>query len=59
MIDGLKTATDLILKICGGEASRFKISGKKEYKNKLIHLEVGKFKKIIGFAMKENETKKY
>ncbi len=58
MIDGLKTATDLILKICGGEASRFNISGKKEYKNKSIDLEIGKFKKTIGFAITESEIKK-
>ena len=58
MIDGLKTATDLILKICGGEASRFNISGKKEYRNKSIDLEVGKFKKTIGFTLTESETKK-
>ena len=58
MIDGLKIATDLILKICGGEASKFNISGKKEYKNKSIDLEVGKFKKTIGFAITESEIKK-
>ena len=54
----LKIATDLILKICGGEASKFNISGKKEYKNKSIELEVRKFKKTIGFAITESETKK-
>jgi phenylalanyl-tRNA synthetase beta chain len=58
MMDGLKIATDLILKICGGEASKFNISGKKEYKNKSIDLEVSKFKKIIGFAITESEIKK-
>ncbi len=58
MTDGLKIATDLILKICGGEASKFNISGKKEYKNKSIDLEVSKFKKTIGFAITESEIKK-
>ena len=58
VMDGLKIATDLILNICGGEASKFNISGKKEYKNKLIDLELDKFKKIIGFSITENETKK-
>ena len=58
MIEGLKVATDLILKICGGEASKFHISGKKEYNNKSINLEVGKFKKTIGFGITENEIKK-
>ena len=58
MMDGLKIATDLILKICGGEASKFNISGKKEYKNRSINLEVSKFKKTIGFAITESEIKK-
>ena len=58
MMDGLKIATDLILKICGGEASKFNISGKKEYKNRSIDLEVSKFKKTIGFAITESEIKK-
>ncbi len=58
ILDGLKTATDLILKICGGEASKFSISGKKSYKNKLIELNVEKFEKTIGFAITESETKK-
>jgi len=58
MIDGLKIATDLILKICGGEASKFNVSGKKEYKNKSIDFEVGKFKKTIGFDIAVSEIKK-
>ena len=58
IIDGLKIATDLILKTCGGEASKFNVSGKKEYKNKSIDLELEKFKKTIGFAITESETKK-
>ena len=58
MMDGLKIATDLIIKICGGDASKFNISGKKEYKNRSIDLEVSKFKKTIGFAITESEIKK-
>ena len=58
MIDGLKIATDLILKICGGEASKFHVSGKKDYKSKSIELETDKFKKIIGFSITKNEIKK-
>ena len=41
-----------------GEASKFNISGKKEYKSKSIEFETGKFKKIIGFSISENEIKK-
>ena len=58
MLEGLKSATDLILKICGGEASKFSITGKKETKNKTIDLNVSKFKKIIGFSITDSETKK-
>ena len=36
MIDGLKIATDLVLKICGGEASKFEITGKNSHKSKII-----------------------
>ena len=58
MIDGLKLATELILKICGGVASKFSISGKKNYKNKSINLNSEKFKKVIGLTIRESETKK-
>ncbi len=58
ILDGLKTATDLILKICGGEASKFSISGKKDYKTKSIDLSIEKFKKIIGFSISVSEIKK-
>ena len=58
MLEGLKVATDLIVKICGGEASKFNISGKKNYGNKQIVLNVEKFKKTIGISITTNETKK-
>ncbi len=58
MIDGLNIATDMIIKICGGQASKFSITGKKDYKNKSIDLSVEKFKKIIGLDISGNETKK-
>ena len=56
--DGLKIATELILKICGGEASKFNIAGKKEYKNKIIDLNFNKYKKTIGLPISEAEIKK-
>ncbi len=58
MLDGLKIATDLILKICGGNASKFNISGKKDYKNKSIDLSIEKFKRTIGLTITESEIKK-
>ena len=45
MIDGLNIATDMIIKICGGQASKFSITGKKDYKNKSIDLSVKKLRK--------------
>ena len=38
IIEGLEMATNLILNICGGEASKFTIEGKKYQKNKLTLL---------------------
>ena len=57
-LDGLKTATELILKICGGKASKFNITGKKEYKSKSIDFNPEKFKQIIGLHLSGGETKK-
>ncbi len=56
--DGLEVATSLILKICGGEASKFTISGKSNLKNKVIEIENNKFKKIIGIEISRKETAK-
>ena len=36
--EGLELATEMILKICGGEASKFQITGKMKQKNKVINL---------------------
>ena len=58
VIQGLKVATDLIIKICGGQASKFQISGKKDYKPKTIDLNTEKFKTIIGFNITPGEIKK-
>ena len=38
--EGLELATELILKICGGEASKFQITGKTKQKNKIINFQV-------------------
>ena len=53
-----KGIVDLIIKICGGQASKFQISGKKEYKPKTIILNTEKFKTIIGFNITPGEIKK-
>ncbi len=56
--EGLELATELILKICGGEASKFQITGKTNQKNKLINFQIEKFKKLIGISINANEIDK-
>ena len=56
--EGLHIATNLILDICGGEASKFQIVGKKNFSSKTIELANDKFKKMIGFSISSNEGKK-
>ena len=58
VIEGLNVATSLILKVCGGEASKFNIVGKKNFINKTIELDNDKFKKTIGFSISNQECKK-
>ncbi|MDA8618559.1 phenylalanine--tRNA ligase subunit beta [Candidatus Pelagibacter bacterium] len=56
--EGLELATELILKICGGEASKFQISGKTNQKKKVINFQVEKFEKLIGIPITANEIDK-
>ena len=56
--DGLELATELILKICGGEASKFQITGKMNQKNKIINFKLEKFEKLIGISITANEVDK-
>ena len=56
--EGLQLATELIIKICGGEASKFSIVGKSSVKNRSIQIDHNKFKKVIGISISFNETKK-
>ncbi len=56
--EGLELATELILKICGGEASKLQITGKTNQKNKIINFQVEKFEKLIGISITANEIDK-
>jgi phenylalanyl-tRNA synthetase beta chain len=56
--EGLELAVELILKICGGEASKFQITGKTIPKNKIINFQVEKFEKLIGISITANEINK-
>ena len=56
--EGLKLATELILKICGGQASKFQITGKTNQKNKVINFQIEKFEKLIGISINAKEIDK-
>jgi phenylalanyl-tRNA synthetase beta chain len=56
--EGLELATDLIIKICGGQASKFSITGKPKVKNRVIEIDNNKFKKVIGIPISSVEAKK-
>ena len=56
--EGLELATELILKICGGQASKFQITGKTNQKNKVINFQIEKFEKLIGIPISAKEIDK-
>jgi len=56
--EGLELAVALIVKICGGSASKFSIVGSAVQKNKAITLDVEKFKKVIGITISNVEANK-
>jgi phenylalanyl-tRNA synthetase beta chain len=56
--NGLELAAELIVKICGGEASKFIITGKTFQNSKIIKLEISKFEKIIGIPITISEADK-
>ena len=56
--EGLELATELIIKICGGEASKFTITGKSSQSNTIINFEIEKFENLIGIPITINEADK-
>ncbi|MDC0449516.1 phenylalanine--tRNA ligase subunit beta [Pelagibacteraceae bacterium] len=56
--EGLEIATSLILKICGGRASKFSVTGSNSQKNKVINLNIEKFKNVIGISISNQEVNK-
>ena len=56
--EGLEIAAELIVKICGGEASKFSITGQKIQKNKIIDFDIEKFKNLIGISISISEADK-
>ncbi len=58
VFEGLQVATELILKICGGQASKFKITGKNSKKNKILKFEINNFENLIGIPISIIEAQK-
>ena len=56
--EGLELAAVLIVKICGGITSKFSIVGSANQKNKIIILDIEKFKKVIGITISNVEANK-
>ena len=56
--EGLEIATGLIIKICGGEASKFNITGQASQKNKVINFDIEKFNDLIGISISISEADK-
>ena len=54
----MELAVALIIKICGGSSSKFSITGSAVQKNKVITLDIKKFKKIIGITISNVEANK-
>ncbi len=56
--EGLEVATQLILSICGGQASKFIITGKNSPKQKIIKFNINNFENLIGIPISINEAQK-
>ena len=56
--EGLVKASKIIQEICGGKISQIKIVGKSNYKEKKIIFTIANFKKLIGFEISSEESKK-
>ena len=58
IIEGLEIAAALMVKICGGKASKFAIAGSISQKNKIVDLDIEKFKNVIGISISSIEVNK-
>ena len=57
--EGLEIAAELIVKICGGEASKYSITGQKIQKKKIIEFNVEKFLNLIGIQFQHLKQIKF
>ena len=58
IIEGLQRATELITRICGGQASKFVITGKNLQKNKILKFQTDSFENLIGIPISISEAQK-
>ena len=58
VLEGLEIATELIIRICGGQASKYVISGKKFKKNQIIKFKIDQFENLIGIPISIKESQK-
>ena len=56
--EGLEIAAELIVKICGGEASKYSFTGQKIPKKKIIEFDIAKFLNLIGISISIVEANK-
>ena len=56
--EGLEVAAELIVKICGGEISKYTITGQKTQKRKIIVFDIKEFKALIGIPTSISEADK-
>lgn len=55
---GLDLATDMILKFCGGEASKAKVAGKEPIEDRVIPFDFARVEKLSGVKLAETEISK-
>ena len=56
IIEGLEVAAALIVKICGGKASKFSVVGSNSQKKNIVNLDIEKFKNVIGISISNQEV---
>jgi phenylalanyl-tRNA synthetase beta chain len=57
VVPGLELATDLVLQLCGGEASRSEIAGKPPKTNRPFKFDIDQVKRLSGLELQAREIK--
>src|SRR5262249_6654821 len=57
VVPGLELATDLVLQLCGGEASKITIAGKPPKPNRPFKFDLGLIERLSGLALEPREIK--